>query len=162
MPGRQAIPIFSRISPPCPDNEQIVTFLVRLRYLDPQQTAGVLGQYIPPNQNSVGFTALQSAGALLITDTARSVRRLVGLINELDLPCLPRSRKDSFALKRAEATKAVEFLNGVFDLKSSGSTPGQPGGVPPTNTGVQQPTGRPTGHPPRRRGRPAGRGPRSR
>ncbi len=120
------VPIYSDLAT-LPDTEQIVTFLVRLRYLDPQETAGVLGQYIPPNPNSVGFTALKSAGALLITDTARSVRRLVGLINELDVPTSPVTEK-FIALKRAEATKAVEFLNGVFDIKSSGSTtPGQPG-----------------------------------
>ncbi len=121
------IPIYADLSL-LPDTEQIVTFLVRLRYLDPQEIAGILGQYIPAQQNSVGFTALKSAGAILITDTARSVRRLVGLINQLDLPASPVTEQ-FISLKRAEATKAVEFLNGVFDLKSSGgATSGQGAG----------------------------------
>ncbi len=134
------IPIYADLSA-LPDNEQIVTFLVRLRYLDPQQTAGILGQYIPPNPNSIGFTALESAGAILITDTARSVRRLVGLINQLDLPASPVTER-FIPLKRAEATKAVEFLNGVFDLKSGGSTPGQTGGAATTAAAGSQPNAR--------------------
>ncbi len=123
------IPIYNDLAT-LPDTEQIVTFLVRLRYLDAQETAGILGQYIPPNPNSIGFTALKSAGAILITDTARSVRRLVGLISQLDLPASPVTER-FIALKRAEAAKAVEFLNGVFDIKSGGSTSGQPGAAVP-------------------------------
>ena len=119
------VSIYSDLST-VPDTEGIVTFLVRLRYLDPQETAGVLGQLIPLNPNTVNFTALKSAGALLITDTARNVRRFVSLINQLDVPASPVTER-FIALKRAEAAKAVEFLNGVFDIKSGGSTPGQPG-----------------------------------
>ncbi len=121
---QNGIPIFADLST-LPDTEQIVTYILRLRYLDPQETAGVLNQYIPPS-SSVFFTPLKSANALLLTDTARSVRRLVSLISQLDLPASPVTEK-FIALKRAEASKAVEFLNGVFETKASGSGSGSPG-----------------------------------
>lgn len=118
------VPIFSDLGT-LPDSEEIVTFMLRLSYLDPQETAGVLNQYIPPS-NSIAFTPLKSANALLLTDTARSVRRLAALIRELDLPASPVTEK-FIALQRADASKAVEFLNGVFETKSTGGTPGSPG-----------------------------------
>ena len=124
------LPIYGDIST-IPDTEQVITYILRLRFLDAQETAGVLGQYIPPSQ-SIAFTALKSANAMLITDTARSVRRLVGLVSQLDQPAAPVTER-FFALKRAEAAKAVEFLNGVFETKSTGTTPGQPGGVTTPN-----------------------------
>ena len=115
------VPIYADLAS-LPDSEEIVTFMLRLSYLDPQETAGVLTQYIPPS-SSIAFTPLKSANALLLTDTARSVRRLVSLIRQLDLPASPVTEK-FIALQRADATKAVEFLNGVFETKSTGSTPG--------------------------------------
>ena len=127
-PRSASIPIFSEPGD-LPRGEQIVSFLLRLRYLDPIETAGVLQQYIPPG-NTVNFTALPKAGALIITDDATTVRRLVDLVTSLDQPLAPVIER-WIRLERADVTKAVEFLNSVFDSKTGsagGSTPGQSGG----------------------------------
>jgi general secretion pathway protein D len=100
-----------------PYSEESISFLVRLRYLDAQEVASLLQQYIPPGQ-STGVTALQKSGALLITDSANSVRRLVNMVNQIDLPVAPVTEK-FIRLERADATKAVEFLDSVFDIKGS-------------------------------------------
>ena len=126
-PRSVSIPIFSDPND-LPVNDQIVSFLMRLSYLDPIETAGVLQQYIPPN-NTVNFTALEKAGAVIITDDATTVRRLVDLVRSLDQPLAPVTEK-WIRLERADAAKAVEFLNSVFDSKSTStgtSTPGAPG-----------------------------------
>ena len=131
------VPIYADLAT-LPDSEEVVTYILRLAYLDPQETAGVLTQYIPPS-SSIAFTPLKSANALLLTDTARSVRRLVSLIKRLDLPASPVTEK-FIALHRADATKAVEFLNGVFETKSSGtSTPGQVGGSSTSTPNARRP-----------------------
>ncbi len=78
----------------------------------------------PADPNPSASPPWKSAGALLITDTARSVRRLVGLISQLDLPASPVTEQ-FIPLKRADATKAVEFLNSVFE--PSPAAPRRPG-----------------------------------
>ncbi len=105
-----------------PDTEQVVTLLVHLSYLEAQETSGMLTQYIPPG-SAIGFTPLPKAAALLLTDTGRSVRRLYALIQQIDVS--PLSVEDRFIrLERADAAKAVEFLNSVFETKGGGA----PGG----------------------------------
>ena len=142
-PGKNArsvgIPIYSDPGE-LPRNDQVVSYLLRLRYLDPLETAGVLQQYIPPG-NSVNFVALEKAGAVIVTDDATTVRRLVDLVASLDQPFAPVTEK-WIRLERADATKAIEFLNSVFDSKngsSSGSTPGQPGGAATSQPNTRRP-----------------------
>ena len=118
-PRQFGVPIFYDLAD-VPDTDQIVSFLVHLHYLEPQETTGLLAQYIQINSN-IAFTPLVKAGAILITDTGRSVRRLVTLINQIDLPASPVTER-FFNLQRADATKAVEFLNSVFETKASGTT----------------------------------------
>jgi general secretion pathway protein D len=112
-----------------PSTEESVSFLVRLRYIDAQEVAALLQQYIPPGQ-STNVTALQKSAALLITDTASNVRRLVNMINQIDVPAAPVTEK-FIRLERADATKAVEFLDNVFDIKGTQSASG--GGTPGTS-----------------------------
>ena len=124
-PRGQGVPIFYELAN-VPDTEQIVTFLFHLHYLEPQETVGMLNQYIPPGPVA-SFTPLVKASALLITDTGRSVKRLVELLTQVDLPASPVT-ETYYNLARADATKAVEFLNNVFETKASGgTTPGATG-----------------------------------
>ena len=102
----------------------------------------MLTQYIPGG-NQVNFTALPKAGALIATADATTIRHLVELVGSLDQPLAPITEK-WIRLERATATKAVEFLNRVFDTKggssgSSGST-GAPGaGTVNANTNPRRP-----------------------
>ncbi len=121
-----------------PDSEVVVSYLVRLRYLDAQETTAVLQQYVPPT-NQTAFTPLEKSGALLITDTASSVRRLANLVSQIDVPVAPVTAK-FIRLERADATKAVEFLNNVFDTKSQGGA-GQ--GTPNPVNAIRRPIRRP-------------------
>ncbi len=139
-PVRNAgVPIYVDLND-VPDSEVVVSFLARLRYLDAQEVASLLQQYIPPT-NTTAFTPLQKSGALLITDSASSVRRLASLVNEIDVPVAPVTAK-FIRLERADASKAVEFLNNVFDTKSQNG--GGPGGAAPNNpNAIRRPIRRP-------------------
>ena len=55
---------------------------------------------------------------MLITDTGFHLKQIVGLINQIDLPAAPVEER-FIRLERADATKAVEFLNSAFELKAS-------------------------------------------
>ena len=119
------MPIFTDLAQ-IPDSDQIVAYLARLHYLDPLETAGVLQQFVPPG-NTVAFNAIPKAGALIITDSAAHLRQLVALIAQIDLP--PATVVSKFIrLERADATKAVEFLNSVYELK--GQNDARPAGTP--------------------------------
>ena len=127
-PRTFGVPIYADVEE-VPNDETVVTLFVHLENLDPQETAGLLGTYIQPS-TAVAFTAFAKAHALLITDTARSAKRLYSLVKQLDKPGADIKEK-FIKLERADATKAVEFLNNVFETKGgSGTTPnaGAPGG----------------------------------
>ena len=122
------VPIYFDLSL-VPYSEQSVSFLLRLRYLDAQDVAGLLAPYIGTGTSNTGVTALPKAGALLLTDSGINIHRLVTMVNQIDLPAAPVTEK-FIRLQRADASKAVEFLNSVFDLKSmtpGGGTPGTAG-----------------------------------
>ena len=123
QPRSAGVPIFLDPSS-IPDSDQIVAYLARLRYLDPLETVGVLQQFVPV-ANNVAFTAIPKAGSLIITDNAFHLKQLVALIAQIDLPSAPVVEK-FIRLERADATKAVEFLNSAFELKAS-NTPGAAG-----------------------------------
>lgn len=134
----KGVPIFSDLAD-VPQNEQAVSFFLRLRYLDALEVSGFLQQYIAQggNGNSVAFTPLQKSGALIITDTGNGVRRIVSLLSQIDVPSAPVVEK-FIRLERADATKAVEFLNGVFETKTAGAgVPAQ--GQPNAGGNVRRP-----------------------
>ena len=153
QPRNEGVPIFSELDQLPANSEQIVSFLFRPRYLDPQEIAGALQQYVPPI-NRAAFTPLEKAGALIITDTAVSVRRLVGLLTQLDQPASPVVER-YFRLDRADATKALEFLNTLFETKNAatGTSTGAAGGTE-RGGAADHPPGRRRGSAQRRGGHP--------
>lgn len=126
----KGVPIFSDLAD-VPHNEQAVSFFLRLRYLDAQEVASFLQQYIPAS-NVVAYSVLQKSGAIILTDAANSIRRVVALLAQIDVPAAPVVEK-FIRLERADATKAVEFLNAIFETKTAGASgvpnAGQAGGA---------------------------------
>ncbi len=119
------VSIYSEFSQ-IPDGELVVSYLFRLKYLDPTELQQILQQYVTANLYT-SFVALPKSGALLVTESTSVLRKLVQLVREVDLP--PADVIQEFVtLERADATKAVEFLNSVFEKKES--TPGAATGRP--------------------------------
>ncbi|MBS0657932.1 MAG: hypothetical protein JSR82_06765 [Verrucomicrobia bacterium] len=108
-----------------PDGELVVSYLFRLRYLDPTELQQILQQYVTANLYT-SFVALPKSGALLVTESTSVIRKLVQLVREVDLP--PADVIQEFVqLQRADATKAVEFLNAVFEKKEAAAAAGGAG-----------------------------------
>ncbi len=104
-----------------PEGELVVSYLFRLRYLDPTELQQILQQYITANLYT-SFVALPKSGALLVTESTSVIRKLVQLVRDVDIP--PAEVVEEFIrLERADVTKAVEFLNSVFERKEAAAAP---------------------------------------
>lgn len=116
-PRAAAIPIISD-ELLLPEGEQVVTFLVKLQYADPAELAQTLGTFIvqaPGNYTNV--TALPKSQALLITENSATIRGVLRVLHEIDVP--PAEVVSEFiALERADAADVLEKLTGIFEKKS--------------------------------------------
>lgn len=123
-------PIYSEISQ-LPEGEQVVSFLFKPRYLTAQKLQQALALYIPIQNQYTSFIALEEANAVLATENSHTIRRLVALVDALDVP--PAVAVDKFIkLQRADAAKAVEFVNAVLERDKAGNSTaagGAPGNV---------------------------------
>ena len=125
-----------------PANEQVVSFLFKLNYADPIELQQVLTQYLQPAQIYTSFLALPKSGSVLITENSAVIRKLVRIIEQIDVP--PAQVVSEFIkLQRADASKVVEMLKEVFDKggTTTTTTTVQPGVRPvrPPTPNVPQP-----------------------
>jgi general secretion pathway protein D len=123
---RAAVPIISDPSD-IPEGEQVISYLFKLRYADPQELQQVLGQYLSPPQSYTAALPLPKASAILITENSSVIRRVSSIIDQVDVP--PAEVVSEFIkLERADAGKVCDMLKDIFE---KGTQPnGQPGGVP--------------------------------
>ena len=132
-PRTAGIPVVSDESD-IPPGEHVISYLFRLRYADPTELQQVLSQYLSPPQPYTSFLALPKSGSLLVTENTAVIRKLVSVIDQVDIP--PAEVVSEFIkLERADASKVVDLLNQVFE-KGNQPGGGQQPGVPP-NVGVR-------------------------
>ncbi|BDG08979.1 type II secretion system secretin GspD [Anaeromyxobacter paludicola] len=121
-----------------PATEQPVTKIIRLRYSDPDQLRGILGNFTSPQGADIQVVA---PDLLIVTDIGLNVRRVEKLIEAVDRPGggdLIRVVQVQYASARDLAEK----VNQVF--QQSPATPGRPGagrrtligGVAPSTPGA--------------------------
>ncbi|HYJ04055.1 MAG TPA: secretin N-terminal domain-containing protein [Chthoniobacterales bacterium] len=119
-PRSAGVPILSDEAD-LPPGEQVVSFLFKLNYADPVELQQVLGQYLQPPQTYSSFLALPKSSSILITENSAVIRRLVRIIEQVDVP--PAQVVSEFIkLQRADATKVVEMLKEVFDKGGTTTT----------------------------------------
>ncbi|MHA3773906.1 secretin N-terminal domain-containing protein [Verrucomicrobiota bacterium sgz303538] len=110
-----------------PESEQVVTFVYKLRFADPQEVVQALSQYVPPSQSQyTQILPLPKSQTLLITENTNIIRGLLKVIREIDVP--PAEVVSEFiVLERADAKTVVENLNKLFNPQEAGQ--GAPGGT---------------------------------
>ena len=111
-----------------PQGEEVVTYLVKLRYADPTEVTQVLGTFIvqSPGQYT-NVTPLPKSSAILITENSAILRGIVKVIHEMDQP--PAPVVDKFiALERADAEDVQKKLLDIFQKSPTPGQPGAPGG----------------------------------
>ena len=134
FPRAEGIPIYS--SPyMLPENDQVVSYFMKLNYLAPQEAAQLFQTFVSPPKAYTSFTPVPNVQAVLITENVPIIRQLVSLQTMVDVP--PAQVMTEFIeLKRADAEKVVELLQTLLEKRKEGAgTPGQPGapnpGAPP-------------------------------
>ena len=137
-PRTSGVPIISDESQ-IPNGDQVISYLFKLRFADPQELQQVLGQYLSPPQSYTSFLALPKSSSLLITENSAVIRSLTRIIDQVDIP--PAEVVSEFIkLERADASKVVEMLQEIFE-KGPGTQPGTqpvPGGIRPVRPPVPQ------------------------
>jgi type II secretion system protein D len=112
-----------------PESEQVVTYIMTLTYLTPDAAAEYFSNIVELHPYGK-ITPLQNANAVVITESASVIRRLVELRDHLDVSPV-KTVSQSFQLERADSEEVVEALIDILDLdqeaaSSTSSAPGQP------------------------------------
>ena len=127
-PRTQGVPIISDQADIPPD-DQVVSFLFRLRYADPAELQQVIGQYLSPPSTYTSVLPLPKSSSILITENSTVIRGLAKIIEQIDVA--PAEVTSEFIkLERADATKVVDMLKDIFEKGSEQTQPGVPRGGP--------------------------------
>ncbi|HTP25988.1 MAG TPA: type II secretion system secretin GspD, partial [Anaeromyxobacteraceae bacterium] len=114
------IPTFLAEGAEVPAEEQPVTKLFRLRYADPDQIRGVMGNFLSPQGSDLQAIP---PDVLIITDLGLNVRRIERMLEALDKPGAGELIR-FIQIRYASAKDLAEKVNQVFQ-----ASPTQPGKV---------------------------------
>ncbi|MBV8968105.1 MAG: hypothetical protein JO331_03470, partial [Verrucomicrobia bacterium] len=119
-----------------PDGDQIVSYYMSLSHISATEALTVFQTHILPRAYS-SFVPVNSAQAILITESTNVIRQLISLRDLIDVP--PAATSTEFVqLVRADAEKVCETLNKLLEQhKEAGTqpvTPGNPATITPTTT----------------------------
>jgi len=103
-----------------PRNDEIVTQIIPLVYVEAEQLAKDLGAFISP---SATFVANAAGNSIVMTDTQSNIRHLVEIIKAIDSSAEAGTEIRVFHLKHANPNDVATALSGVFP-SSSGSGSG--------------------------------------
>ncbi|HEY1769468.1 MAG TPA: secretin N-terminal domain-containing protein [Chthoniobacterales bacterium] len=112
-PRAAAVPIISNPED-IPDGAKVVSYLFHLNYADPQELQGVLSQYLSGIGGQAPILALPKSSSLLVTQSADVLRKLVKIVQQLDVAPAP-VESDFIKLDRADASKVVDMLKDIFE-----------------------------------------------
>jgi type II secretion system protein D len=120
-----------------PEGEQVVTYLFKVKFADPNELAQTMQAYIAPSQ--AGYTSiipLAKSQAVLVTENTPILRGLIRLVEQMDTA--PAEVKSEWiTLERADAKEVLEKLKEIFEKQPSqaGGAPGSPRAVPVATPG---------------------------
>lgn len=127
FPRAEGVPIYSSAYM-LPENDQVVSFFMKLNYLSPQEASQLFQMFVNPPKPYTSFLPVPNVQAILVTENVPIVRQLIALQAMVDVP--PAQVMTEFIeLKRADAERVVELLQNLLDQrKESGATAaaGQP------------------------------------
>ncbi len=149
---RGNIPVRSGNDPQAiPDNDEIVTQIIPIRFVEAVQLAKDLSPLVSPQAMVV---ANEAANSIAITDTQSNIRHLVEIIRAIDSSAEDETLVRVFKLEHADPTEMASLLTGLFPEQgtSGAQSPvrfgGRGGG--PLSSFISAMTGAPGG------GRPSG------
>ena len=100
-----------------PKNDEIVTQIIPIRYVEADQLAKDLASFISPQAT---FVANAAGNSIVMTDTQANIRHMVEIIKAIDSSAEAETEIRVFHLTHASPTDVATALSGVFP-SSSGS-----------------------------------------
>ncbi len=136
-PSSEGLPIFTNPIQ-LPDSDQVITYIMPLSYISPDEAVELFSNVIVLHPYGK-LTPLSTASAVVITESASVVRRLIELRDSVDVSKI-RTLNQAFQLERSEAEDVVEALTDILGLdKDQPSTAPNSGSASPTAGPRQQP-----------------------
>src|SRR5580704_10213319 len=123
-----------------PEGEQVISYYMPFKYISATEALTVFQTHILPRAYT-SFVPINSAQALLITESTTVIRQLVALQQLIDLP--PAKTVSEFIpLVRADAERVADTINKVMEYQKKERTAGEQGPpVPGQAVVAPQPAG---------------------
>jgi general secretion pathway protein D len=127
----QPTPVVAR-GEPVPDADRYVTRLYRLENVSPDEILPVLTKFKSKDGDITPYTA---GRLLIITDTATQVRRLIRIIEEVDIGGSGQHMWIE-PVRHGSATDMAKRLNELFEIGTPGAAPGTPAAAAAASRGA--------------------------
>ena len=113
-----------------PSGEVVVSYFMPLRYISPDDAMGIFQSHVQMHAYG-SMVPVENAQAVLLTENASLVRKLIELKELIDVP--PAQVTTEFIqLQRADAERVAELITQLLEARSQPSTPRRPS-TPPGN-----------------------------
>jgi general secretion pathway protein D len=100
-----------------PKNDEIVTQIIPIRFVEADQLVKDLNTFISPQATFVANTA---GNSIVMTDTQANIRHMVEIIKAIDTSAEAETQIRVFRLKHASPADVASALSSVFPSNSSG------------------------------------------
>lgn len=129
----QPTPVIAR-GEPVPDSDRFVTRLYRLEHVGTDEAMALLGKF----KSKDGDISVYTPGRLLIiTDTATQVRRLMRIVEEIDVGGSGQHMWIE-PVRNGTAQELAKRVNELFELGTAPAAPGAPGGAASKSNGLNK------------------------
>ena len=129
----QPTPVIAR-GEPVPDSDRFVTRLYRLEHVGTDEAMALLGKF----KSKDGDISVYTPGKLLIvTDTATQVRRLMRIVEEIDVGGSGQHMWIE-PVHNGTAQELAKRVNELFELGTAPAAPGAPGGAGAKGNGLNK------------------------
>ena len=141
-PRSEGVRLYSGVES-LPEGEQVVSYYMPFNYIPASEALTVFQTHILPRAYT-SFVPINSAQALLITESTTVIRQLIALQQLIDIP--PVQTVSVFVpLVRADAERVADTINKLLDFQrkereTAAGAPGAQGGPTPQGTPVPRPT----------------------
>ena len=106
-----------------PDNDEIATYIIPIRFVEARQLSSDLSPFVSPQAKIV---ANEAGNSIVVTDTQSNIRHLVQLIQAVDNSAEAETEIRVFPLRYANPTDVATELSSIFPSSTSGNTPQTP------------------------------------
>jgi general secretion pathway protein D len=101
-----------------PDNDEIATYIIPIRFVEARQLASDLSSFVSPQATII---ANEAGNSIVVTDTQSNIRHLVQIIEAVDNSAEAETEIRVFHLQYANPTDVAAELGDVFPSSSSGN-----------------------------------------